>query len=104
MLMQFIIPQPDLTKSLLRELWQNESGLVHLAAVVLEEFVLLSLADGAKWLLDVGFAVLGADHEADLAAWIGWDGGPAVLGDWEDGLDGLLEVLNHIQVQPWVLG
>ena len=103
--MQIVVPQSStLTKSLLRELWQNESSLVNLAAVVLEELVLLGLADGAEWLLDVGVGVLGADHEADLAAWVGRDGGPAVLGDWEDGLDGLLEVLNHSQVQPWVLG
>ena len=75
-----------------------------LLAVVPEKLVLLLGGPAANGLLDVDGAVLGADHEADLAGGVGRDGGPAVLGDGEDLLALLLEVGDHAHVEPRVLG
>lgn len=77
---------------------------MHLLAVVLEQLVLLLGGPAADGLLDVDGAVLGADHETDLAGRVGGDRGPAVLGDGEDLLALLLEVGDHAHVQPGVLG
>lgn len=89
---------------LLGELGQHEGSLVDLLAVVLAKLVLLLLGPAAKRLLDVDGAVLGADHETNLAGRVGGDGGPAVLGDGEDLLALLLEVGDHAHVEPRVLG
>jgi hypothetical protein len=97
--MQNLIP-----KRLLGELGQHKGSLVDLLAVVLEDLVLLLGGQGADGLLDVGGAVLGADHEADLAGRVGGDGGPAVLGDGEDLLALLLQAGDHGHVEPGVLG
>jgi hypothetical protein len=91
-------------KRLLGELGQHKGGLVDLLAVVPEDLVLLLGGPGADGLLDVGGAVLGADHEADLAGRVGRDRGPAVLGHGEDLLALLLQAGDHGHVEPGVLG
>ena len=63
---------------------QNECRLVDVLAVVLAQLLLFLGGPGAKRLLDVAVAVLAADHEANLARRVGWDGGVRVLGDRED--------------------
>ena len=75
-----------------------------LLAVVPEDLVLLLGGPGADGLLDVGGAVLGADHEADLTGWVGGDGCVGVLDVGKDSLARLLEVGNDVEVQPLVLG
>merc|ERR1739842_198116 len=77
---------PLLLQRLLGELGQHERGLVHLAAVVLEQLVLLLLAELPERLLHIAAGVLAAHHEADLAGRVGRDRRPPVLRDREDGL------------------
>jgi hypothetical protein len=91
-------------KRLLSKLGQHKGGLVDFLAVVPEDLILLLGGPGADGLLDVGGAVLGADHEANLAGRVGRDRGPAVLGDGEDLLALLLQAGDHGHVQPGVLG
>lgn len=71
--------------------------------VVAELGVLLLGGEAADWVLQVAAGVLGADHEADLAGWVGWDGGVGVLDGWEDLLAVLLELGDQWQVEPLVL-
>ncbi len=75
-----------------------------LAVVVAKVLVLLLLGEAADWLAHVACGVLGADHEADLAGWVGWDGGVGVLDGWEDLLAVLLELGDQWEVEPLVLG
>jgi hypothetical protein len=76
---------------------------VNLLAVVLALLVLLLGCPAAQGLLEVGVAVLGADHEADLSGGVGGDGGVGVLDGGEDSLAGLLEVGDDVEVKPLVL-
>lgn len=75
-----------------------------LLVVVLVDGGVLLGGEGSEGGLDDGVGVLGADHEADLAGGVGGDGGVGVLGNGEDLLAGLLEVLDDGEVQPNVLG
>lgn len=75
-----------------------------LRAVVAEVLILKLLVELADWLAHVAGSVLRADHEADLAGWVGWDGGVRVLDGWEDLLAVLLELGNQWHVEPLVLG
>lgn len=63
--------------------------------VVAAQLLLFLGAEGAKRDLDVGLGILGADHEADLPGWVGWDGGVGVLDGWEDLLAVLLELSDQ---------
>ena len=93
----------DLRQSLAGEGGQNESSLVDLLAVVLAKLVLLLGRPAAERLLEVALAVLGADHEANLARGVGRNGGVGVLDVREDSLARLLEVSDDVEVQPLVL-
>ena len=75
-----------------------------LLAVVLAQLVLLLRRPVAERLLEIALTVLGTDHEADLAGGVGGDGGVGVLDGGEDGLAGLLEIGDDVEVQPLVLG
>lgn len=77
---------------------------MNLRAVVAKVLILKLLVELANWLAHVAGSVLGADHEADLARWIGWDGGVGVLDGWEDLLAVLLELGDQWHVEPLVLG
>ena len=83
--------------------WENEGGLVDLSVVVTAELLLLLGGEGAERLGDVAATILAADHEADLARWVGWDGGVAILDGWEDLLAILLELGDQWEVEPLVL-
>lgn len=72
--------------------------------VVLVDLVLLVLGEGAQRGLEVAGGVLGADHEADLAGWVGGDGGVGVLDGGEDLLAVGLELGDEWEVKPLVLG
>jgi hypothetical protein len=82
---------------------EDEGCSMDLLVVVSVELVFLLLGPGTQRFLDVGIWVLGADHEADLTGWIGWDGGVAILDGWEDSLAGLLDFLDDVHVKPDVL-
>lgn len=73
-----------------------------LGIVVLIEIVLLLFRDLPHRLGDISAGILGADHEADLAGWVGRDGGVCVLDDWEDGAARLLEFGDQWKVEPLV--
>src|SRR5688572_7107853 len=61
----------SLLQLLLGEGREDEAGSVDLGVVVAALLSLLLRSPAAKWLLDVGVGVLGADHEADLAGGVG---------------------------------
>jgi hypothetical protein len=92
-----------LLERLAGESGQHKAGLVHFRVVVAELRVLLLLGEVADWDLDVAVAVLGADHEADLARWVGGDGGVGVFDSWEDLLAVLLELGDQREMEPLVL-
>lgn len=71
--------------------------------VVSEKSLLLLRGEVADWVLEVAGGVLGADHEADLAGWVGRDGGVGVLDGWEDLLAVLLQLGDQWQMEPLVL-
>lgn len=58
----------------------------------------------AERLADIACGILGAHHKADLARWVGWDGGVGVLGNREDLLAILLQLGDQWEVEPLVLG
>lgn len=82
---------------------QDERSLVDVRVVVSAQLLLLLLGPRPERHLDVGVGVLAAHHEADLARWVGWDGGVSVLSHREDFLAVLLELGDELQVEPLVL-
>ena len=72
--------------------------------VVAQQRLLLLRREAAERLAHVARRVLAADHEADLARRVGRDRRVGVLGDGEDLPAVLLELGDHGQVQPLVLG
>lgn len=60
--------------------------------VVLAELSLLLRSEAADRVLEVTSSILAANHEANLARWVGWDGGVGVLDVGEDFLAVLLEL------------
>jgi len=57
---------------------------VNIPIIVTEEVFLLLLGEGAKWLGEIALGIFTTDHEADLARWVGGDGGIGVLDIRED--------------------
>jgi len=57
-----------------------------------------------KRLGDVPVCVLAANHETNLAGWIGRDGRVGVFRNREDFATRLLKVGNELQVEPLVFG
>lgn len=84
----------------LGELGENKAGLVDLRVVVTAQLGLLVLGPLAKGLLDVGISILGADHESDLAAGVGGDGGEAVLDSREQLAGEAHDLLDNGHVKP----
>ena len=73
-------------------------------AVVLVQFLLFIGTHGPQRLRDVAIRVLAADHEADLAGWVGRNGGVGVFGDGKDFSARLLERGDQGEMKPYVLG
>lgn len=82
---------------------QNESSLVDLLAIVLALLVLLLGCPASQGLLQVGVAILRADHEADLSRGVSGNGSVGVLDGREDSLARLLKVGDDVEVKPLVL-
>lgn len=83
--------------------WEDEAGLVDVRAVVSAELLLLLDCPAADWCLEIALGILAADHEADLAGWVGGDGGICVFDVGENLLAVFLELGDHCQVEPLVL-
>lgn len=84
----------------LGELGKNKAGLVDLRVVVTAQLGLLVLGPLAKGLLDVGVGILGADHESDLAAGVGGDGGETVFDSGEQLAGEAHDLLDNGHVKP----
>jgi hypothetical protein len=82
------------SQGLASEIGENEGGLMDLLAVVLAQLLLLFLRPRAS--------VLAANHEADLAGWVGRDGGVGIFDNGEDFFALLLQVGNERHVKPLV--
>jgi len=74
------------------------------SVVVFVDLILLVGREAAHGVLEVAVCVLGADHEADLAGWVGRDGGVGVLNIREDILAVFLELRDEWEVEPWAFG
>ena len=92
-----------LSESLASKGRQNKGRLVNLLAVVPAQRLLLFSRPAAERLLEVEVGVLAADHEANLAGWVGGDGSVRILDVGEDFLASLLEVDDKGHVEPLVL-
>lgn len=75
-----------------------------LGIIVSAQFVLFLRAPLAERLANIAVGILAADHEADLARWVGRDGGVGVFDGWEDLLAVLLQFGDQWKVEPLVLG
>lgn len=83
---------------------EDEASFMNGLVVVSAQLVFLFWGPATKRLLDVAVGVLTADHEADLAGWVGWDGGVCVLDRGENLLAILLELGDQWEVEPLVFG
>lgn len=77
---------------------------MNILVIVPTQPLLLILRPGADRHAQVPAGVLGADHEADLAGWVGGDGGVGVVDGGEDLLAGLFQVGDEFDVKPLVFG
>ena len=71
--------------------------------IVSTQFLLFFLRPTSKRCLDISFCVLAADHESNLARWVGRDGSVGVLDDGEDFFARGLERADEREVEPLVL-
>lgn len=93
----------SLLKSSTSEGRKDERGLVDIGVIVTVNLVLLLSWEAAKRVLEVAVGILAADHEANLARWVSWDGGVSVLDIWENLLAVCLELGDQWKVEPLVL-
>lgn len=71
---------------------------MHLLAVVLEQLVLLGIVQSSQRLRHIAARILGAHHETNLAARVGGNRRPSILGNGEDRLAVLLQLLDDAQM------
>jgi len=83
--------------------WQDEASLMDSLVVVSAKLVLFLGSPAAQWLGDIALGILAADHEANLAGWVGWNGGIGVLDGWEDLFAIGLQLGDKWEVEPLVL-
>ena len=77
---------------------------MNVLVIVTEELLLHFWSERAKRLGEITICILAADHEADLARGVGWDGRIGVLDIREDLLAVLFQLGNQIKVEPLVFG
>lgn len=99
-ILQFLLGLLSSLQGSLGELGENKAGFVDLRVVVTAQLGLLVLGPLAKGLLDVGVGILGANHESDLAAGVGGDGGEAVLDSGEQLAGEAHNLLDNGHVEP----
>jgi hypothetical protein len=77
---------------------------VDICVVVSVDSIFLLWGPASEWLCNITGGVLAAHHEANLAGWVGWNGGVCVFSNWEDLLAILLKLGDQWQMEPLVLG
>jgi len=77
---------------------------VDISIVVSAQLLLLFSSEASQRLGQITASILAADHEADLARWVGWDRGVGVFDIWEDFFAVLLELGDQWEMKPLVLG
>lgn len=77
---------------------------MNLLVVVSVDGIILLGGPRTEWVLEVTVGILAADHEANLATWVGWDGGVRVFDVGEDLLAVFLQLGDEWEVKPLVLG
>ena len=81
---------------------ENEASLVDVGVVVPAQLVFLLGSPAPQWRCEIAISILAADHEADLAGWVGGDGGVCVFDRGEDLLAVLLQLGDQWEVEPLV--
>jgi hypothetical protein len=76
---------------------------VDVLAVVPAQLLFLLRRPEPQRLRHIPVRIFAANHEADLTRWISWNGGVGILGNGEDRLAVLLELLDQGEMQPLVL-
>lgn len=92
-----------LSQRLSSKSWQHEARLVDIFIVVSAQLLLFFLRPTPKRCLKISVCVLGADHEPNLARWVGGDGSVGIFDGGEDFLARGLERGNEREVEPLVL-
>jgi len=88
-----IIPLPlHLLQSSPSKSWQHVACTVNIGIVVLAQLLLFLGSESSERLLHVAVGILAANHETDLARWVGGDGGVGVLNGGKDFFAVLLEL------------
>lgn len=72
--------------------------------VVAAQLLFLLWGPFAKWLAKIAIGILAADHEANLARWVGRNGGVGVFDIGEYLLAVLLKLGDQWEMEPLVLG
>ena len=75
---------------------------MNIPVVVPAQFLLFLDGPVPNGLFDVAIFVFAADHEADLAGWVGRDGGVGVLDCGEDFFAGFFEGGDEGEVEPLI--
>jgi hypothetical protein len=76
---------------------------VYVGVVVSTQLVFLLGRPAAYRCFEIAIGILAADHEANLAGWVGWDGGVGIFDVREYLLAVLLELGDQWEVEPLVL-
>ena len=82
---------------------ENEASLVDVGVVVPAQLVFLLGSPAPQWRCEIAISVLAADHEADLAAGVSWNGSVGIFDVRENLLAVLLELGDQWEVDPLVL-
>ena len=90
------------SERLTSESWQHEACFVDFLVVVSAQLLFLFDAPAAQGLLDIAFWIFAADHESDLARWVGRDRSVGVFDNWEDFFAGLLQGSDQWQMEPLI--
>jgi hypothetical protein len=77
---------------------------VDVGVVVSAQLVFLLGGPATYRCFEIAIGILAADHEANLARWVGWDGGVGIFDVRENLIAILLELGDQWEVKPLVLG
>jgi hypothetical protein len=83
--------------------WEKEASFVDVGVVVSAQLVFLLASPAAYRCFEIAIGILAADHEANLAGWVGWDSGVGIFDVREYLLAVILELGDQWEVEPLVL-